>query len=249
MKTQQRHHLKENELVHGLNVARDYLAPRGKQVGMIAGAIALVVVIALGFVGFRNRATSAADVALAEALVALNARVVPPSDPSAVDLPESASLGNTGTYATEAAKLAVAIPKLQAVADKYAGDEAGMIARYHLGGALAAMGRNDEAIKAFSDVTSRAAKDSIYGRMAWMGLADTQARAGQLDAAIGTWKKLADEKSPDLPADVILLELGRAYAAKGNTAEARKVFTQLLDEHPTSQYLSDAKQGLEGLKG
>ena len=49
--------------------------------------------------------------------------------------------------------------------------------------------------------------------------------------------------------DVILLELGRAYAAKGNTAEARKVFTQLLDEHPTSQYLSDARQGLDGLKG
>ena len=249
MKTQQRHHLKENELVHGLNVARDYLAPRGKQVGMIAGAIVLVLVLVLGVVAFRNRSNSAADVALAEALVALNARVVPPSDPDAADLPEAASLDNTGTFATEAAKLAVAIPKLQAAADKYPNDEAGLIAKYHLGGALAAMGRNEEAIKAFGDVANRASKDSIYGRMAWMGLADTQARAGQLDAAIETWKKLADEKNPDLPADVILLELGRAYAAKGNTAEARKVFTQLLDEHPTSQYLSDARQGLDGLKG
>ena len=249
MKTQQRHHLKENELVHGLNVVRDYLEPRGRQIGMIAGAIVLVLVVVIGVLLFRNRSNGPADVALAEAMVALNARVVPPNDPDAADLPQGASIDNTGSFATEAAKMAVAIPKLQAAADKYPNDEAGLIARYHLGGALAAVGRNEEAIKAFSDVASRSPKDSIYGHMASMGLADTQARSGQLDAAIETWKKLADAKNPDLPADVILLELGRAYAAKGKTEEARKVFTQLLNEHPTSQYLSDARQGLDGLKG
>jgi len=248
MKTQQRHHLKENELVHGINVARDFLETRGKQVAMIAGAIVLVLVVVVGVVMFR-KSEGPADVALAEALVALNARVVPPSDPDAADLPQAATIDNTGSFATEAAKMAVAIPKLQAVADKYPNDEAGLVARYHLGGALAAVGRNEEAIKAFSDVASRAPKDSLYGHMAAMGLADTQARAGQLDAAIESWKKLADAKNPDLPADVILLELGRAYAAKGNAEEARKTFTQLLDEHPTSQYLSDARQGLDGLKG
>ena len=248
MKTQQRHHLKENELVHGINVARDFLETRGKQVAMIAGAIVLVLVVVVGVVMFR-KSEGPADVALAEALVALNARVVPPSDPDAADLPQAATIDNTGSFATEAAKMAVAIPKLQAVADKYPNDEAGLVARYHLGGALAAVGRNEEAIKAFSDVASRAPKDSLYGHMAAMGLADTQARAGQLDAAIESWKKLADAKNPDLPADVILLELGRAYAAKGKAEEARKTFTQLLDEHPTSQYLSDARQGLDGLKG
>jgi TolA-binding protein len=249
MKTQQRHHLKENELVHGLNVARDYVEPRAKQIGMIVGAIVLLGVVVLGVLQFRNRSNSDADVALAEAMTALNARVVPPSDPDAADLPQAATIENTGSFATEGAKLAVAIPKLQAVADKYPGDQAGIVARYHLGGALAAMGRNDEAIKAFNDVVSRAPKDSIYARMSRMGLADTQARAGQLDAAIGAWKQLADEKSEDLPADAILLELARAYAAKGNTDEARKVYSQLLEEHPTSPYSSDAKQGLDGLKG
>src|SRR5688572_27652532 len=149
MKTQQRHHLKENELVHGLNVARDYLEPRGRQIGMIAGAIVLVLVVVIGVVFFRNRSDGPADVALAEALVALNARVVPPSDPDAADLPQAATLDNTGSFATEAAKMAVAIPKLQAAADKYPNDEAGLVARYHLGGALAAVGRNEEAIKAF----------------------------------------------------------------------------------------------------
>jgi tetratricopeptide (TPR) repeat protein len=249
MKTQQRHHLKENELVHGLNVARDYIEPRARPIGMIVGALVLIGVVVAGFLIVRTLSGSAADVALAEAMTALNARVVPPSDPDAADLPQAASLENTGSFATEAAKLAVAIPKLQAVADRYQDDQAGIVARYHLGGALAAMGRNDEAIKAFTDVLNRAPKDSIYSRMSRMGLADTQVRAGQFDAAIKSWKELADDKTADLPTDAILLELARAYAAKGDTAEARKVYTQLLDEHPTSPYSSDAKQGLEGLKG
>ena len=86
MKTQQRHHLKENELVHGLNVARDYVEPRARQIGMIVGGIVLLGIVVLGVLQFRNRSNSAADVALAEAMTALNARVVPPSDPDAADL-------------------------------------------------------------------------------------------------------------------------------------------------------------------
>jgi TolA-binding protein len=249
MKTQQRQHLKENELVRVVNATRDYIEPRSKQIGMIAGAIALIVVVGLGFWSFRNRANSAAEVALAEAMVALNARVVPPSDPDAADLPVGASIENTGSFATEAAKLEVAIPKLQAVADQFPNDQAGIVARYHLGGALAAMGRNDEAIKAFSDVVSRAPRDSIYSRMARMGLADTQTRSGQYDAAITSWRELADDTTADLPTDAILLELARAHAAKGDTNEARKVFQRLLDEHPLSQYASDARQELDNLKG
>ena len=85
--------------------------------------------------------------------------------------------------------------------------------------------------------------------MARLGQADTQSRAGQTDAAISTWKQLAAENSPDVPADAILLELGKAYAAKGDTAEARKAFTQLLDQHPTSPYSADARTGLDNLKG
>jgi len=249
MKRQQRHHLKENELAHSLAVAREYIEPRGKQVRLIIGIVAVVAIAAAAFILFRQNSRGRADAALAEAMVAYNARVIPPSDPEAADLPESAALTSTGTFTTESAKLKAAIPKLQKVADQYPDDEAGIVARYHLAGAYASLGQNDEAIKQFGEVVKRAPKDSVYARMARMGQADAQSRAGQFDAAIATWKQLGDENHPDLPSDTILLELGRAYAAKGNTAEARKAFTQLLDQHPTSPYSSDAKSGLEGLKG
>jgi outer membrane protein assembly factor BamD (BamD/ComL family) len=37
--------------------------------------------------------------------------------------------------------------------------------------------------------------------------------------------------------------------AKGNTAEARKTFTELVDQHPDSPYLPEAREELAGLKG
>jgi TolA-binding protein len=47
----------------------------------------------------------------------------------------------------------------------------------------------------------------------------------------------------------VLMELGRAYVAKGSTEDARKTFTQLLEQHPDSPYISDARAQLDTLKG
>ena len=91
--------------------------------------------------------------------------------------------------------MTAALPKLQAAADAYPDSAAGITARYHLAGALAALGRHDEAITQFDEVIRRAGSGSLYGRMARLGKADTQARAGQLDAAIATWKGMAASRA------------------------------------------------------
>jgi TolA-binding protein len=85
--------------------------------------------------------------------------------------------------------------------------------------------------------------------MARLGKADSQARAGQLDAAIETWKGMSTEDADELPVDAILMQLARAYVQKGNTEEARKTFTQIVDSHPNSPYLPEAREELENLKG
>ena len=113
---------------------------------------------------------------------------------------------------------------------------------------LADLDRHDEAIKQFDDVVKRAGSGSIYGRMARLGKADTQARAGQVDAAIVTWKEMAASTTGEFPVDAILMELARAYAQKGEKEEARKTFSQLIDQHPNSPYTSEARTELENLK-
>jgi TolA-binding protein len=247
MKRTERHHLKENELVQTIERTREMFEGRQRQ--LVTAVIALVVVgvAFLGYRVFRQQSESRGQNLLADAMVALNARVVPAGEKTEGDVPAAATLGATGTFATEEAKLNAAVPKLRAAADAYPDSNAGITARYHLAGALAALGKHQEAIQAFDDVAKRAGNDSLYGRMARLGKADTQAHAGQLDAAIATWKDMSNSK--DVPVDAILMQLARAYVQKGNKEDARKTFTQIVDQHPDSPYSQEARAELENLKG
>lgn len=249
MKRKERQHLRENELVHTIHAARDFVETRKRPLtGLLAGVVIVALVVA-GVVVARNRSRSQGQELLADAMVALNARVVPIGATGEDDVPAAAALGATGSFATEEEKLNAALPKLKTAAETYPDSDAGITARYHLAGALAALGRHKEAMQAFDEVVERAGRDSLYGRMAMLGKADAQAEAGEVDAAIEAWKNLASTAGDELPVDAILMQLARAYAVKGNTEEARKAFTQIVDEHPESPYTPEAREALESLKG
>jgi tetratricopeptide (TPR) repeat protein len=246
MKRKERHHLKENDLAQTLMAARQAMEARRGMVTGILLAVLLGAVVIGGVIVWQQEDDARAEQMLADAMVTFNARVIPASTTPAQpgEVPAAATLGATGSYATEAAKLTAALPKLKATADAYPGTDAGITARYHYASSMTALGKHAEAIQAYDDVINRAGADSLYGRMAQMGKADTQARAGQLNDAIAAWKSLASSSDEDLPKDAILMELGKAYQASGNQEEARKAFTQIIDEHPTSPYSADARAAL-----
>ncbi len=249
MKRTERHHLKENELAHTLATAADFVESNRQP--MLVG-IAAVVVIALiggGVYAYVSRPDSRGQALLADAMTTLNAGVVPATATPAApgELPAAATMGAVGTYPTQEAKLNAALPKLKAAADAFPDSPAGVTARYHYAGTLAGLGRHAEAIAEFDAVTSRAA-GSIYGRMATLGKADTQAQAGQLDEAIATWKSLVDRKDATMPEDALLMHLARAYQTKGSVDDARRTFTQIVEQHPTSPYAAEARAELESLK-
>ena len=246
MKRKERHQLKENELAQTLTAASAAFASRKS---LIAG-IALAALVIAGIIGginvWRRGDDAQADRLLADAMVAFEAPVIPATTTASQpgEVPAAATLGATGSFATEAAKLNAALPKLKAAADAYPDTPAGITARYHYASSLASLGRNDEAIKTFDDVMNRSGRNTLYGRMALMGKADTQVRAGQFDSAIATWTELAASPDQELPKDAILMELAKAYQASGKQDDARKTFTRLVDEHPTSPYVPEAKTAL-----
>ena len=249
MKRIERKHLKEDELAQTLRVAREYVEPREAMLKKVGNAALVLVVVGVGYGIWREWSASRGQAELAEALVALNAEVVPAGVEGSEGLPAAASINATGTFATEAAKLDAAIPKLKAAADAYPGSDAGIQARYHLAGALATLGKHAEAIAAFDEVIRRSGENSLYGRTSLLGKAEAQAQAGQLDAAIDTLKGLAASNDEDLPADAILMQLARAYALKGSRDDARKTFTEIVDKHPGSPFITEARLELENLEG
>ncbi len=251
MKRTERQHLKENELAHTLAWAAEFVESSKQQLMTLAAAVIVIALVGGGIYAYRTRTDSRGQDLLADAMTTLNARVIPATPASATtpgELPAAAGMGALGTYSTQEAKLSAALPKLKAAADAYPDSPAGITARYHYAGTLAALGKRQEAIQAFDDVAARAG-DTIYGRMAALGKADTQAKAGELDQAIATWKSLVARKDASIPEDALLMELGRAYQSKGNIEEARKTFTQIVEQHPTSPYVAEARAELESLKG
>ena len=246
MKRTERHHLKENDLAQTLTAASEAVASRKSLVVGVVLALIVAAGIAGGINVWRRGDETQAERLLADAMVAFNAPVVPATTTASQpgEVPAAATLGATGSFATEAAKLTAALPKLKAAAEAYPDTTAGITASYHYASSLAALGKHEEAITGFDEVMRRSGNNGLYGRMARMGKADTQTRAGQLDAAIATWTELAASADQELPKDAILMELGKAYRTSGKPDEAKKAFTRIVDEHPLSPYVAEAKVAL-----
>ena len=250
MKTKHRRQLKQNDVAQLVAATRKFFEEHGRQLTWGVVAIAVVGIAVFGLLSYRNREQAKGTELLAQATVVLNTAVVPVNaETKPGDAPAAGGIGAKGTFSTETQKLNTAVPKLRAAADAYPDTAAGIQARYHLAASLAALGQQKEAITQFDEVVRRAGPDSLYGRMAQLGKADAQLSSGQADAAIATWKELAAKKDANLPEDAILMQLGRAYQAKGNTAEAKKTFTDIVDNHPDSPYVAEARKELETLKG
>jgi tetratricopeptide (TPR) repeat protein len=248
MKTTERHRLKDNELAIALGQAQHW-ADRNSRT-LLATIIVIVVVGGgvLAFTTWRNTTDNSARTMLAEAMVIEEARVMPPAPPAGTTNDPTAIGGQLpGTYPTEQAKLEASLPKFQAAADAYPSSDAGVTARYHLAKNLVALGRFDEALPHYDQVIANGS--TLIAKTAKLGKAEAQLRAGKYEPAIATFKEFVDSKDPALPAEALLMELGRAYKLAGKTEDARKTFTQVTEQHANTPFADEAKQEIEKLKG
>jgi tetratricopeptide (TPR) repeat protein len=248
MKRSERHHLKENEVALSVARAREQFEEHRRPVLAIGAAILVVIVAAGGFLWWRQHVDTLSRAMLVDAMAVEEAQVVPPPAPPAPGQPDNAAnvAPPPGSFASEQAKLATALPKFLAAADAYPSTRAGIAARYHAGACLVALGRTKDAIEQYQQVIDRAGGD-IYGDMGRLGLAEAQMQAQQYDAAINQYRDLSTKTN--LPTDAILMQLGRAYAAAGRKAQAQQTFQRILDEFPQSQYAQLAKRELDATKG
>ncbi len=248
MKTTERHRLKDNDLAIALAQAQGWADKNSKTLLTIVIVIVVIGGGVLAYSAWRSSTEGEARTMLAEAMVIEEARVMPPAPPAGTTNDPNALGGQLpGTYPTEQAKLEASLPKFQAAADAYPSSDAGVTARYHLAKNLVALGRFDEAIPHYDQVIANGS--GLIAKTARLGKAEAQLRSAKYDAAIATFKEFVDAKDPALPADGLLMELGRAYKLAGKTEEARQTFTQVVEQHANTPFADLAKQEIEKLKG
>lgn len=241
MKTSERHRLKTDEFAHSIVVTRDAIVERQRS---IIAALVVVAVVGVGlatYFGLSSRSQNQAGALLAEAMTVKTAPVNTPPVPGQVTPPPQ-----PGAYASETARAEAAIPKFLAVAQAYPSSKAGLLARLQAAGLQAEVGKLAEAEKEYQEL-QKLDPSGLYGRMGKLGLAEVQARSGNFDQAISAFKALVEAPEADLPLDGVLMQLARAYAAAGKTAEAKQTFTRVADEFPQSAQAAEARRQADAL--
>jgi TolA-binding protein len=239
MKGSERHRLKENELSHVLGDAAARLQENRSKLGLIGGAVVLVLVAAIGYWAWTTRSENRAQTLLGDAIVIMQAPVEEPK-PGAKPTP-------TG-YATVQARAEAALAKFAEVYNSYPSTDAGIAARYYAASALAMLGRHAEAAARFQETVDRAGENSFYGRMARLGVVEANAQAKKFDEAITAAQALVNNTNDDtMPRDALLMELGRVQAAAGKKAEAKQTLDKVIAEFPDSPYIEEAKRMLAEL--
>ncbi len=174
------------------STAREAIETRGSQVTKVAIVVAIILAAGIGYTVWNARSQGRAGTMLAEAMAVQDARV---------GAPDVSGGPTTGpSYPTEREKNEALLTKFKAVADQFPKTEAGIFSRYREAGAQMALGNAKEAAAAYQQVIG-VAGDNLYGQMARLGLAEAQARAGEFDKAIETFKDLSSRTDGPLPVD------------------------------------------------
>jgi len=239
MKRAERHHLKENELRTFAHRAAETVESRRREATAFVAIGAIVAAIAIGYVVWRDNVQSKAHALLADAMAVADARVGPPPAPG--------TPAGGLYFPTERERAQAALTKFKVAADAHPSTDAGIYARYQEASTSLALGNTTQAAAAYQEVIKQAG-DGFYGQMARLGLAETQARAGQYDQAINAFKELSQRKDGPLPVDGILMQLGKTYLEAGKRGDAQQTFNRIVAEYPESPFSSDAKREIESLK-
>ncbi len=236
MKGSERHRLKENELSHVLGDASARLKDNSRTLGLAGAAVVLVLLAVVGYWAWTTRSENRAEAILGDAIVIMQAPVEGPKP--------GAKPGVTG-YPTVQARAEAALTKFAEVYNAYPSTDAGIAARYYAAAALSMLGRHQEAAARFQETADKAGQNSFYGRMARLGIIESNAQAKKYDEAIAAAQALVNNTSDEaIPRDALLMQLGRVQAAAGKKTEAKQTLDKIIAEFPQSPYVEEAKKML-----
>jgi predicted negative regulator of RcsB-dependent stress response len=205
---------------------------------VLAAAVLAVVIVAVGYFGWRfytDRQTVQATAALDIATKAYSARIGPVPDPNDPSEP---------FYPTEAARAEDAVQKFSVVAEKYPNTNPGRLAAYYAALCYEDLERHNQALEQLKKLSS--GKDKELAAMAQYQTGVIYERTGKIAEAVKVFRALADHSSVFVPRPLVLLELAETLR-QSNPKEAASVYEQLKKEFPNTPVAEEADRGLETL--
>lgn len=207
-KISKRHELRQDQVVTFYAKAWDYFDKNRKLVYGLLGAVAAVVVIAIGITFYGAAQNREASELLGEIV-----GVYEDGDyRAALDGID----GRTG---------------LLEIADDYGSTDAGNMATYYAADALFRLGEYDEALAHFNRFDK---EDNIIGASALAAEAAIYEQREEHERAGGLYRRAAMLFENELTSPQYLLDAGRAYEKAGAYDEAREVYQTIEDLFPES---------------
>jgi tetratricopeptide (TPR) repeat protein len=235
VKRTERHHLKQDELVTGIEQASDWVQVHRTQV-VNAILVALGAgLLAGGIYVYRGGKAEQARSLLAEAVKQYEAPVgAQASNPS-----------GGPTFGPAEEKYRAALASFEKVANDFSGYDAGRQARYYTGLCQASL-KDFEGAKGSLERLRAGKRDLLY-YLASQALASVATERGDHSQAAEIYRPLVEDKENPLPKDYLMFELGKAEERAGNVEQARQYYDRMVAEHPESQFRGDAIARKENL--
>ena len=205
---------------------------------VFAAAVLAVVVVAVGYAGWRfymDHKTVQATAAFDEATKVYSARIGTVADPSD---PNELLYRDEGSRAQDAAQ------KFSSVAGKYPKTNPGRLAAYYAALSLEDLERHNQALEELKKISSGNDKELVAMAQYQMGV--IYARTGKSDEAVKVFRMLADHSTVLVPRPLVLLELANVLRGS-KPQEATGVYEQLKKEFPNTPVADEADRALETL--
>jgi len=207
---------------------------------LLWGAAGVVVVVGLSyaFLAWRTSKNLEAQGALS---VVLETYSAPVGNAAVPDNPSQAS------FATEEDKFRTVMVLADGVLESHGSGDTGQIARLYRGLAAFELAEDEKArtdLQAFLSANP----SHFMAPQVRRKLAEMDERAGNLDQACDAYRELAQLDSPVLPEELSLLDLARCLAANGQPEESGATYQRILDDFPSSVYVTEARNSLQKLE-
>jgi len=187
--------------------------------GMIAGGIAAAVLLAVGVKAYVDRSSGQRSNAVAAAVARY-------------------------TKASGGAIPADLRQDLSILADRYAGSPEGAVARFFQAGALASAGETEKARQIYTTLVAPGAQQGDLALLSRQALAYLDLAGGAVDAALTAFQDLLKAQGGAVARAQIMLEIAAIHEKQGRTAEARRVYQDILAGHPDGSWVAVAKERL-----